>query len=158
MRRLADEGWLSSSLFLSRLKPVTKKRTLRWKAWTKFASWLWSGCKRRDHFRCHEETGDVQWVGTIDWGCSGVNGRNVFREGFKNAENKLDVWTKRERKGEKRWWRFFFYATVIFARFIETIFVIQRDSSFGKEKRFSVKLLRFFRGKLHILTYIKYRT
>lgn len=94
MRRL-DEGWLSSSLFLSRVEPVTKKRTLRWKAWTKFASWLWSGCKRRDRFRCHEKTGDVQWAGTIDWGCSGVNGRNVFREGFKNAENKLDVWTKK---------------------------------------------------------------
>lgn len=63
-------------------------------------------------------------------------------------------WTferKRERKGEKRWWRFFFYATVIFARFIETIFVIQRDSSFGKEKRFSVKLLRFFSREI---TYI----
>lgn len=33
----------------------------------------------------------VQWESTIDWGCSGMNGRNVFREGFKNAENKLDV-------------------------------------------------------------------
>lgn len=47
--------------------------------------------KRRDRFRCREETSDVQWEGTIDWGCSGVNGRNVFRQGFKNAENKLDV-------------------------------------------------------------------